>query len=204
MRAASSSLRTVTATTIAPAFEPVNEGRDTADKSMDRERGEPAGQEPVALAHEYSPAAVRQYSALATQLYYEQIAPRRYAGSGIENSFHAVAPSNPEVAQAPAVASVDDPAPQTVDFVQPAQPILYPEPVQFVVFSNPRSFGNRCRPASHSRQSTRFGQHGRKREGAGPSGSRDRRPAQSLGHHLGVVTSIPCRPAHGSKPWGTR
>lgn len=121
------------------------------DDGTDGEQDQSIGEQPAQATqpHHYSPEAVQQYMALAAQQYYQQIAPRRYASSGLENgSSVAVTPSYPEVAQEPEVAPPDYPAPQTVAYVQPAQTVLYPEPVQFVVFSNARSFARRCRPAA--------------------------------------------------------
>jgi hypothetical protein len=96
-----------------------------------------------ALPNEYSPEAVERYRALSAKLYYEQIAPRRTAGS---SSAAAAAPAYTELVEEPAV--VNDPAPQTVAYVQPTQAVVY-SPAQVVAFSRPRRFDNRCRPASH-------------------------------------------------------
>ena len=116
------------------------------ENGVDREQDQSIAEQPAPAVHQYSAAAVQQYSALAAQQYYQQIAPRRYASSGLENSSVAAdTPSYAEVAQEPAVSS---------DYVEPLQPVAYAEPAQvvavyqpqFIVFSNQRRFANRCRP----------------------------------------------------------
>jgi hypothetical protein len=103
-----------------------------------------------ALPNEYSPEAVERYRAEATRLYYQQIAPRRDAGSSPANrSLAAAAPDYTEVVEEPAAVQSNDPGPQTVVYVQPAQAIVYPAPAEVVVFSHPRRFDNRRRPAPH-------------------------------------------------------
>jgi hypothetical protein len=144
------------ATERAAAVEPVSEPEDQrvymADHRAEPEPAEPVTERPApTLPNEYSAAAVEQYRALATKLYYEQIAPRRNASSSPANSsVAAAAPSYTELVQEPAVVQIDDPAPQTVAYVQPTQVIVYPQLAQFVVFSHPRRFVSRCRPAPHS------------------------------------------------------
>jgi hypothetical protein len=125
----------------APVFKPGDQRPQAADYSADRE-----GAQPMA---EQTAQGARDYSALAAQLYYQQIAPRRYASSGLENdSIVADAPSSTEMAQAPAELSPEDvAAPQTVAYAQPTQFVAYP--VDTVVFSNSRSFGNRFRSTRH-------------------------------------------------------
>jgi hypothetical protein len=92
--------------------------------------------------------------------YQQEIAPRRYASSRMENAAIAAdSPSYAEVEQEPAmVASEDVASPQTVAYVQPAETVVYPQavqtivysqPVQIVVFSNPRRFTNRRRSMPH-------------------------------------------------------
>jgi len=131
-----------------PVTKTEEQGPSAVDHQADRDEAPPNTEQPApVMLHEYSPAAVQQNSALAAQLYYQQIAPRRYASSGLENApIVAKAPSYTEVEQAPAVVQ-DDAAPQTVAYVEPTQVVVYPQP-QFIVFSNFRRFANRCRPTS--------------------------------------------------------
>jgi hypothetical protein len=93
---------------------------------------------------------VQQYTALATQQYYQQIAPRRYASSRVENrSVAADSLSYAEVNREPAVVPADYvESPQPIADTQPAQ-IVYYQPVQYVVFSDSRRFANRCRSTLH-------------------------------------------------------
>jgi hypothetical protein len=131
-----------------PASPAEEQGPSAVDNRTDRDEASPNTEQPApVMQHEYSPAAVQQNSALAAQLYYQQIAPRRYASSGSQDPFIvAKAPSYTEVEQAPAVVA-DEPAPQTVAYVEPTQVVVYPQP-QFILFSNSRRFANRCRPTS--------------------------------------------------------
>lgn len=180
------------------------------DNRTDRDEAPPNTEQPAqVMQHEYSPAAVQQNSALAAQLYYQQIAPQRYASSRLENaSIVAKAPSYTEVEQAPAVAP-DYPEAQTVAYVQPTQVVVYPQP-QFIVFSNSRRFANRCRPASSvigAHMATTNRRPNRPRSHL--SGSRDfekpaapsaalRRPTQSLGVvHRRNDKVASCQPTEG-------
>lgn len=135
---------------VGPGMKADDQRRDAVDDGADRDEPQSTAEQPApVMQHEYSVAAVQQNSALAAQLYYRQIAPRRYASSGLQNS--------PAVAEAPAYAPVEqEPAvgadysePQPVAYVEPAQIVVYPQP-QFVVFANSRRFGNRCRPTTHT------------------------------------------------------
>jgi hypothetical protein len=139
------------ATERAAAVERMAEPEDERDMADNREKLESAepltDQRAYPLPNEYSPEAVEKSMAILTKLYYEQIAPRRTASSSPANT--AVAPSSAEVVQEPQVVQYEDPAPQTVAYVQPPQFVVYPQPVQFVVFSQPRRFVGRCRPAPH-------------------------------------------------------
>jgi hypothetical protein len=128
------------ATTVEPTSEPEDQASDMVDDAAAPEESDRLTEQSApALPNEYSPEAVERYRALATKLYYEQIAPRR--------TIAAVAPSYTEVAQEPEVVQVEEPAPQTVVYQQPAQVIVYAQPARFVVFSQPRRFFRRCRPA---------------------------------------------------------
>ena len=108
--------------TFASAPNPAEQRSQTEDYPGDQERTQPVAEPPApAMQHQVSAAAVQQNSALAAQLYYQQIAPRRYASSGLANSSIAtVAPSSTEVAHERAVVQTDDPMPETVAYVEPA------------------------------------------------------------------------------------
>jgi hypothetical protein len=192
---------------VEPLSEPEDQRADMVDNGAEPEQAEPVTEQPApALPNEYSPEAVERYRALATKLYYEQIAPRRTISSSPANSsIAAVAPAYTEVVEEPAVVQTNDPAPQTVAYVQPTQVIVYPPPAQFVVFSYPRRFVNRCRPAPHPgalapnphRRPDRGGTHLR--------GSPGCRPARSPGvvHRQNTGVSS-CPSTQGFKPRGTR
>lgn len=184
-----------------------DQSADMVDDLADPEPTEVVpGQLAPVLSNQYSAEAVERYRAEATRLYYEQIAPRRNAVSSLaHSSAAAAAPSSAEVAQEPAVVQRDDPAPQTVAYVEPAPVIVYSQPAQFVAFSNPRRFANRCRPAPHP-DALAPGPHRRRDRGGNHwSGSPEFRPARSLGvvhHRNNAVPS--CRPPQGFKPRGKR
>lgn len=132
--------------TFASAPNPADQPSQTVDYRAGQEQTQPVAERPAPVTqHEYSAAAVQQNSALAAQLYYQQIAPRRYASAGLTNtSIAAVAPSYVVVAPEPAAVPTDDPVPETVAYVQPTEVVVYPQP-QFVVFDNSRHFANRGR-----------------------------------------------------------
>jgi hypothetical protein len=73
--------------------------------------------------------------------YYQSIAPQHYARAAVASDPLVVdSPSYEETYQEPAAVSSDDLAtPQTIVY----------QPIQIIAFSNPRRFGNRCRPAPH-------------------------------------------------------
>jgi hypothetical protein len=177
------------------------------DDGADAESAEPITEQTApALPNEYSPEAVERYRALATKLYYEQIAPRRTVSSSSANSsIAAVAPAYTEATEEPAIVQTNDPAPETVAYIQPTQVIVYPQPAQFVVFSSPRRFVNRCRPAPHPGAPGSNSHQRPDRGGTHLRGSPAFRPAGSLGvvhrRHTGVP---PCSSTEGSKPRGTR
>lgn len=196
------------ATERAAAGERMSEPEDEfADMANDRDELDPAeqltDQSTPAMPNEYSSEAVEKSMAILTKLYYEQIAPRRSVSSSPANT--AVAPSYPEVAQEPAVAQIDDPAPQTVAYVQPTQFIVYPQPVQVVVFSNPRRFVNRCRPASHP-SALAPNSHRRRDNGwTHLSGLPESGPPRSFGLEQRRTTGAPtCPSTQGLTPWGNR
>lgn len=138
------------AATIEPQPQADDQLADTVDDGADVELAEAVTDQRVPLPNEYSPEAVERNMALATKLYYEQIAPRRPASSGPANNWiAAAAPAYAEVAEQSAVVQSNEPAAETVAYVQPAQVIVYPQPAQIVVFANPRRFVNRCRQTPH-------------------------------------------------------
>jgi hypothetical protein len=206
------------AANVAPAFKPGEQRSQTLDYRADGEEAEPAGEQPVPLLHEYSPAAVQQHSALAAQLYYQQITPRRYASARVENGpIVADAPSYAVVEQAPAVAPAEYMAePETVAYAEPAQVVVYSQP-QFVVFSNRHRFANRCRAASDPRGARTTFAHQRRDRGrphltgstefespASPSAAL-RRPGNSLGViHRRNDSAPSCQETQGFKPQGRR
>jgi hypothetical protein len=135
---------------VEPQPEPDDQRADIVDDGADVELAEAVTDQRVPLPNEYSPEAVERNMALATKLYYEQIAPRRPASSGpANNPIAAAAPSYAEVAEEPAVVQSNEPAAETVAYVEPATVIVYPQPAQIVVLSNPRRFVNRCRQTPH-------------------------------------------------------
>jgi len=200
-----------------PVIKAEEQRPSAVDNRADRDEAPPNTEQPVpVMQHEYSPAAVQQNSALAAQLYYQQITPRRYASSGLDNAaIVAKAPSYTEVEREPAVAA-DEPAAQTVAYVEPAQVVVYPEP-QFIVFSDSRRFANRCRPASPVIGAHKARTHRRPdRPRPQLNGSRDfespaapsaafRRPTQSLGLvHRQNDKMASCRPTQGFGTGGRR
>lgn len=200
--------------------EPDDHRADTADSAADSETAQLApGQLAPSVPSEYSPEAVEQYRALATKLYYEQIAPRRNAGASLTHSSTvAVAPDPTEVAPQPAVVASYEPAPEPVAYVEPTQVVVY-QPVQYIAYSHPRRFANRCRPAPHHnefasnrhRHSDRGGIHSsRSPRFESPASPRDcgaalRRPASSIGVVQRRNTGAPsCPPIQGFRPRGKR
>jgi hypothetical protein len=138
------------AAAVAPFSQSEDETADMVDSDADADLAELVTEQTTpALPNEYSPEAVEKSRDLLTKLYYEQIAPRRKAGSApANNSVAAVAPVYTEAAEEPAVVQTADLAPQTVAYVPPTEVVIYPQPAYFVGFSRPRRFANRCRPAS--------------------------------------------------------
>ena len=186
----------------APVFKPGDQRPQAADYSADRE-----GAQPMA---EQTAQAARDYSALAAQLYYQQIAPRRYASSGLENdSIMADAPSYTEMAQEPAELPPEDvAAPQTVAYAQPTQFVAYP--AETVVFSNSRSFGNRFRSTRHPAALNAI-THRRPNRGAPHQNIYQVVPGQIPNTPScrpivpGQIPSAPsCRPTQGFRPRGNR
>lgn len=185
-------------TAVAPISDLGSQVTRALDSGADREQDQSIGEQPAPAVppHQYSPEAVQQYTALAAQQYYQQIAPRRYASSGVANSsVAAVAPAYTEVVQEPAAVSSD--------YVEPLQNVAYAEPTQvavyqpqFIVFSNQRRFPNRCRPTLQPSAVTPITHRGPGRRG----------PHQNA---CGVVPRKnpnvpPCKPGQESRPRGKR
>src|SRR5664279_4497850 len=83
------------AAAVAPISDLGSQVTRALEDDADREQDQSIGEQPVqaTLPHQYSPEAVQQYTALAAQQYYQQIAPRRYASAGVANS--SLAPVTP-------------------------------------------------------------------------------------------------------------
>jgi hypothetical protein len=190
-----------------PVFEREDQPADTVDDGAEPERAEPVTEQRApALPNEYSPEAVERYRALATKLYYEQIAPRRTVRSSPANSSIAtVAPAYTEVVEEPAVAQTNEPAPETVAYIQPTEVIVYPQPAQFVVFSQPRRFFNRCRPAPRPGVLASNPHQRPNRGGIHLNGSPAFRPGTSreAAHHQNTG-GLSCRSTQEFKPRGKR
>jgi len=201
----------------APGLKGDDQRPETADARAARDEPQPiAEQRAPVMQHHYSAAAVQQNSALAAQLYYQQIAPRRYASSGLQNGpVVTEAPSYAELAQETAVVA-DEPAAQTVAYVERPQVVLYSQP-QFILFSNSRRLENRCRPASpvigaHMARTHRHTDRPRLQPNDSTDSERPparspafRRPAKSLGlveRQNDKMES--CRPTQGVGPPGRR
>jgi len=178
------------------------------DADTDSEQDQSIGEQPipVVLPHQYSPEAVQQYTTLAAQQYYQQIAPRRYASSGIENrSVAPVAPAYTEATQEPAAVSSDDvESPQAAAYSEPASVVVY-QP-QFIVFSDQRRrFPNRCRPALQPAALTPNTHRGPGRGGPHLSGSTESRPTKCPGTEPPRNPDGPSRkPGQESKTRGKR
>jgi hypothetical protein len=195
------------AAAVEPLSEPEGQRADMVNDEAEPEQAEPVTEQSApALPNEYSAEAVERYRALATKLYYEQIAPRRNVSSRPANScIAAVAPAYTEVVEEPAVVQTNDPAPQTVAYVQPTQVIVYPQPAQFVVFSHRRRFVNRCRPAPHPGALVSNPHRRPDSGGTHLSGSPGCRPAGSRGVVHRRNTGVPsCPSTQGFTPGGTR
>ncbi|MEY2528077.1 MAG: hypothetical protein QOJ05_167 [Verrucomicrobiota bacterium] len=193
----------------AAAVDSLSEPEDqTADMVDDDDAAEQADRitdrSVPALPNEYSPEAVEKSRAILAKLYYQQITPRRYPSSVPAN-----APTYAEVVQEPAVVQANDPAPQTVAYVQPTEVIVYPQSVPFAGFAHPRRFDNRCRPAA---KPGALASNPNRPPDRGGMTHLSAPPAVALGRPLGFqglfqpqnpgAQSCPSTP--GSKPRGTR
>jgi len=194
------------ATLPSAATAPGNEPFQTVDYRADEEPAEPGAEQPLVPPppHEYSPEAVRQYTALAAQQYYQQIAPRPYVSSKVENRPVVAAPSYAKREQEPiAVPAEYEEAPQAVVYEEPAQIVAYAQPYAFVAYSSFPRFLDRCRPAVHHRNARST--FSRQRPGSGGRHVNDSihstslsadacRPAKSIGGGPRREDSAPSRP----------
>lgn len=194
------------AAAVAPISDLGSQVTRALDSDADREQDQSIGEQPAPAApsHQYSPEAVQQYTALAAQQYYRQIAPRRYASAGVTSTSAPVAPAYTEVAQEPAAVSSDYVEPlQTVAYAEPAQVVAY-QP-QFIVFSNQRRFANRCRPTLQPRAVTPITHRGPGRGGPHQSGSTESRPTKCFGTVPSRNPDVPsCKPSQEVRPRGRR
>jgi len=190
---------------VAPA--PIAPMVDPEDYRADPDRAQSVTEQPVPVVHyQYSPEAVQQYTTLAAQQYYQQIAPRRYPSSNVESRPVVAAPSYAKVEQQPAAVPTEyEDAPQTVAYDEPAQFVAYAQPYGFVAYSNGRSFGRRCRPAPRHGVLTPVTPRAHDRRGPNFNGSKDSCPPRSLGIVQRTVADAPsCRPTQSFKPHGKR
>jgi hypothetical protein len=182
---------------VASISEPGSQLSRALDYGADPEQDQAIAEQPAPAAHQYSAEAVQQYTALAAQQYYQQIAPRRYASSRVENrSVAADSLSYAEVNRDPAVVPADyAESPQPNAYAEPAQ-IVYSQPVQYVVFSNSRRFANRCRPPPPPDVVTPVAHSGSGRRGP-------HRNVCDVGPRRNP--NVPsCRPSQGFKSWEKR
>jgi hypothetical protein len=193
---------------VGPGIKADDQRPDAIDGRADSDEAQPIAEQPAPAFHQYSAAAVQHYSDLAAQQYYQQIAPRRYASSGLGTGpVVAEAPSYAQVEQEPAGVT-DYSEPQTAAYVQPNQIVVYSQP-QFVVFSNSRRFANRRRPASPVIGAHMATTH-RRTERPRPhlrdsTGFESTRPSQSFGLVQRQNDKLPsCRPTEGIGPRGRR
>ena len=173
---------------VAPNSNDVDQESETADRAEDEETN--AITEPPApvLPHEYSPAAVQQYAALAAQRSYQQIAPRRYASAGAGPAYVTTsAPSSAAAAPEPAAISSDYVEPlEPAAYVEPAPVVLYSQP-QWVVFNNERSFRRRCRPTLSANAFPQRNHRRQDRLECRQNGSTESRPTRpGIAHHRNV------------------
>jgi hypothetical protein len=108
--------------TVAAVSERRNQRRYTVDYETDHERAQPVDEEAAPTAQEYD----------------QEIATQPYPSSGLGNGYVA--------ADSPFYAAVDqEPAVAQPDYVPSPQIVVYAQPAQIVLFSNPRRFANRFR-----------------------------------------------------------
>ena len=198
--------------TSVPAFAPVLDSAEqsprTPDYRADAERAAPSvADQPVPVVqYEYSPEAVQQYSALAAQMYYRQIAPRPAVNAAPASvPVSANAPTYAPVEQAPAVAPVAyEEQPQTVAYEEPLPYVAYAQAYPVIAYPA-RSFGRRCPPPRrhHVLSPSTHRRHDRARPRL--SAARESCPPRSLG----VVQrqksdALSCRPAQNFRHRGKR
>jgi hypothetical protein len=193
----------------APMADPEGQRLDPEDYRADPDRAQPVTEPPVPVVHyQYSPEAVQQYTALAAQQYYQQIAPRRYPGSNLGNPPVVAPPSYAKVEQAPAVVPIEyEDAPQTVAYDEPAQIVAYAQPYPFFAYSSARSFERRCRPAPRHGVLAPVTHRPHDRRGPHLSGMRESCPPRSLAiiqPRDDDAPSSSCRPTQGFTHRGKR
>jgi hypothetical protein len=191
----------------APMVDPEGQRSVPVDYRADPDRAQPVTQQPVPVVHyQYSPEAVEQYTALAAQQYYQQIAARPYVSSSVQNRSTGAETSYAQVAQAPVVVQLNEPEPQTVAYDEPAQIVAYAQPYPFFAYSNARSFGRRCRrPPPRHGILTPVTHRPHERRGPRLSGLRESCPPRSLGIiQRRVADAPPCRPTQSFKHHGKR
>ena len=196
----------------APMTDPDGQRPVPADDRADPDRVPPVTEQPVPVVqYQYSPEAVQRYAALAAQQYYQQIAPRPYASSNLENRPVVAAPSYAKLEQEPVPVPTEyEDVPQTVAYDEPAQIVAYAQPYAYVAYSAFPRFANRCRPVSHHRNARRTFAHQRRKTGGlhvrGTSlNTGSCRPATTLGVvHRRNDSAPSCRPSRGFAARGRR
>jgi hypothetical protein len=170
----------------APVSEPKNPRPDSVDSAADRERAEPVVEKPLPIAQ----TSDREISRVA---YTATAAPAN-------RSIVAVSPSYTEVD--------DDPEVVSSDYLQSPETLAYDQPAAFVVVSNRRSFGNRCRSTPRR---DRFATTTQRRSDRGSAhligGGIASRPigmAPSCRPNQGPIAVASCRPNQGFRPQGRR
>jgi hypothetical protein len=192
---------------VAPMADHEGQRPDPEDYRADPDRAQPVTEPPVPVVHhQYSPEAVEQYTALAAQQYYQQIAPRRIASSAVESRPILAVPAYVKVEQEPAAVPVEyEDAPQTVAYDEPAQIAAYAQPYPFFAYSSARSFGRRCRPAPRHGVLAPVTPRAHDRRRPHLSDLRDSCPPRSLGIIQSLETDAPsCRPTQSFKHRGKR
>ena len=180
---------------------------DLVDDRADPDRAQTITEQPIPVVeNQYSPEAVERYRALAAQLYYQQIAPRRNTSATLTtSSTAAVALSDAEVTREPAVTATDDPAPQPVAYIEPTQVVVYPQAASFVAYSHRRRFADRCRPTPHHGELASNTHRRPDRRGTHLSVTTDWCPPKSLGVVHRRNTDAPACPSpRGFKSRGKR
>lgn len=194
---------------VAPMADPEGPRRVPADYHAGPDRAQPVTEQPVPVVHyQYSPEAVQQYTALAAQQYYQQIAPRPYVSSNLQDRSTVTKTSYAKVEQ-----ELKEPAPQTIAYDEPdqiaydepAQFVAYAQPYPFVAYSNARSFRRHCRPTPRHGVLPPVTARSRDRRGPHLNGIKESCPPRSLGIIQRREADTPsCRPGQNFKHHGKR